>query len=82
MGSAKGKTKCVNIEIINDGLKEGQETFVESATIVSPNTAIFGGAIQSSSGNIKVNITDNDCKLCGCGDWYIYICHVMLCDVC
>lgn len=45
---------------MDDDLIEGVETIYEVANIISPSTALFGGALQSTSGKITANIIDDD----------------------
>ena len=59
VGSRKGDVRCRAVEIIFDYEEEGIEIFAVNADILSPSSAIFGRALQSSSGVIAVLIDDN-----------------------
>ena len=61
MGSRKGDIQSITIEIVRDSIEEEVEVFIVHANITSPTTAIFGGALLSSTGFIAVNI----CKSLG-----------------
>ena len=58
VGSIKGTKKCFNVTIIDDTLSEKTETFHVHA--MAYGGAMFGRALNSSNGVIKVKIFDDD----------------------
>lgn len=59
-GSVKGSRRCFNITITNDLLVEEQEMFSVNVRVDDAEAAQFGGALNSSTGSVAVNIIDND----------------------
>ena len=61
VGCRKGAIKCKQVTINSDSDDDPNEYFYVHANITSPETAKFGGSIQSSEGKIAVYIKD-ECK--------------------
>ena len=61
VGSRKGFTRSIEIEIPCDDIDESNEYFEVVANITSPSDAKFGGAAHSTTGSILVEI-QNQCK--------------------
>ena len=60
--SEKGTVLCTDIEIVRDNENESTEFFKVFASITSPDEAIFGGDIASTTSSISVKIADH-CKI-------------------
>ena len=64
MGSVRRDQRCINVSIIDDCLKEQEEIFYIWATVVSPVVGMrFGGALNSTTGQMSVRIIDDDGKM-------------------
>lgn len=58
VGAKKGEIRCITIEIVIDDVNEGIEVFTIQLDIIFPFCALYGRAIQTTSGSIQIRIID------------------------